>query len=128
MGTPMEAQHGKRQLGERDVAVFVAFATLNVQLHAGTIDLGNLEIDSFPQAQATGVDQVQADPMMGQADQRQNALDLVHTQDDQQSVGFGRADKLQDRPGALEGLLSRNLRAHKVTVAVEREARLTLRR
>src|SRR5215211_4938709 len=44
MGQPVGAQQGQGPLWQWDGAVLVAFAAPNVQLHAGTIDLGHLEL------------------------------------------------------------------------------------
>ena len=50
MGTPVLAQQGECWVREGNIAVFIAFTALNVQLHARTVDLTNLEMNAFLQA------------------------------------------------------------------------------
>ena len=61
----------------KDVAIFIAFASLNAQKHASAVDLGNLEAHAFQEPQATGVDDTQAYTIGWTTDLTQYHPDLV---------------------------------------------------
>jgi hypothetical protein len=42
--------------GQRDVAILRALAAVDMDHHAGAIDIGDFEMESFVQSQAAGVD------------------------------------------------------------------------
>ncbi len=50
VGAPVVTQEREGAWRERDIAVFIAFATLDMQLHTRAIDLRDLEVDAFKQA------------------------------------------------------------------------------
>jgi hypothetical protein len=50
MGEPVGAKKGEQGRRERDVAVLAAFAVLDVDHHASTVDLGDAQVDSFAEA------------------------------------------------------------------------------
>ncbi len=49
---------------QRHIAIFRPFAQAHVQELAGTVDIRHLQLDTFRQAQATGVNGTQADPVV----------------------------------------------------------------
>ena len=77
-----KAQQGARRYG--DIAIFIAFATLDAEEHAGAIDLGNLELHAFQEAQAAGVDDAQAHAIGWTTNLREHACDLVRGEDDRE--------------------------------------------
>jgi hypothetical protein len=105
VGSPMAAQQRQRAWGQRDVAILIAFAALNVQLHACTIDLGHPKGDAFAEAQATGGDDAQADLIVREVDLSEDLPDLIGTEHDGERVRLGWANQLQQRPRALESAL-----------------------
>ena len=56
VGEPIAAQEMESGLGQRDVAILGAFAAVDMDHHAGAIDIGDFEMESLVQAQAAGVD------------------------------------------------------------------------
>ena len=50
MGEPVGAKKGEQGRRERDVAVLAAFAILDVDDHASTVDLGDAQVDTFAEA------------------------------------------------------------------------------
>jgi hypothetical protein len=56
VGEPIAAQELKSGLGQRDVAILGAFAAVDMDHHAGAIDIGDFEMESLVQAQAAGID------------------------------------------------------------------------
>jgi hypothetical protein len=61
---PPFTQHGQAGLGQRDVTILIPFAMPDVQHHSATVDILDLQVHAFPQAQATGIDCAQADPVV----------------------------------------------------------------
>ena len=57
MGEPLLAQEFESPFRQGNVAVAIAFASADVQEHAFGVDVGDLQIQTFPQAQAAGIDQ-----------------------------------------------------------------------
>ena len=64
MGLPGLAQQLQGALRQRNVTVAVAFATADVSEHAFGVDVTDLQVESFAQAQTAGVDGDQANPMV----------------------------------------------------------------
>jgi len=56
VGEPIAAQQLKSGLGQRDVAILGALAAVDMDHHAGAIDIGDFKMESFVQSQAAGVD------------------------------------------------------------------------
>ena len=56
VGEPIAAQELKSGLGQRDVAILGALAAVDMDHHAGAIDIGDFEMESLVQAQAAGID------------------------------------------------------------------------
>src|SRR6266511_4256724 len=77
---PVGAQQGEGARWQGNSTILVAFARANVQLHACAVNLGDLEVDTFEQAQATGVDQTQAHPIGWTTDLIQHHPDLVRSE------------------------------------------------
>ncbi len=50
MGAPVGAEEGEQGRREGDVAVLTAFARLDMDDHAGTVDLGDAQVDAFAEA------------------------------------------------------------------------------
>ena len=103
VGHPILAQHVQGALGQRHIAIFVALAASDVDEHPGTVEVGDLQPDAFAQAQATGIDRRQAQPVMGQPDGLKQALHLVGGQDIGERLGFLGTYQNQNLPLPLKG-------------------------
>lgn len=68
MRYPEFTQELERALGQRDVAVGVAFAAANVQEHPLPIDVADFQMEPFTKPQAAGIDRGQGDPMIERLD------------------------------------------------------------
>jgi len=79
---PILAQQLQRALRQWDIAVFRAFTVADVNHHPGAIDVGDVQIDSFLQPQAAGVNGGEADLVAWQFDASQNLAHLFAAQDD----------------------------------------------
>ena len=110
VGLPRLAQQFQGALGNRHVAVAVAFAPADVQEHAPGVDVAHLQPESFSQTQAAGIDRGQADAVIKTLHVAEKVADFGSGKDQRQfELGIG-ADQLQFlRPVALEGLLPKEL-------------------
>jgi hypothetical protein len=104
MTFPLLAQEPQRAFGQRDVTVLIAFATADVQEHALGINVANLEIQTFTQAQAAGVDGDQADAMIQRGNVGQDVAHFGGGEDDGQFELRIGANQFQFvRPDPVEG-------------------------
>src|SRR6266496_3041871 len=82
MGEPLAAEQGEGARGQRDIAVFEAFTTTYLELHAGTVDPANLEVDALADPQAAGIDGGETRVVGRVVKLIQNAPDLINAEDD----------------------------------------------
>ena len=61
MGHPELAENGQQVFWQGYITVLVAFTTMDMDKHTGTVDIGYLEMGAFLQSQAHSVDGCQAD-------------------------------------------------------------------
>ena len=110
MREPLLAQEVEGAFGKRDVAIGVALAAANVQEHAFGVDVADLQAQAFAQAQAAGIDQGQADPVIEGDDAGQDPAHFGGREDDGQfELGIG-PDQFQFvGPLAAEGFLPEEL-------------------
>ncbi len=60
MGLPILPEQFEGSLRQRDIAIFATLAEAHVHEHTSAVDIRDLEIDGFFDAQAAGVDGGQA--------------------------------------------------------------------
>jgi hypothetical protein len=110
MRFPLLAQEQQRALGQRDIAVLVAFAAADVNEPPLRINVADLQAQPFAQPQAAGVDEAQADAMIQGGHQGQKAADLVGGENDRQlELGVGAGQFHFGRPGAAQGFFPEEL-------------------
>ena len=106
MGRPELAQQFERALRQGHVTVAVAFAGPDVQEHAFGVDVANLQLEGFTQAQAAGIDRGQGDAVVQSPHPGENAAYLGGRENDWQlELGCGTRKLQLGRPGALERFL-----------------------
>ena len=76
MGFPLLAQEEQSALGQGNVAILITFAAADVEELALGIDVGDLEIQTFAEAQPSGVDGVEADAMVQGGNHGQDAANF----------------------------------------------------
>jgi hypothetical protein len=81
------------------------FALAHAHQHALRVDVRDLQLGSFQQAQPTGIDQLQTHPGCRVRDQGQQGPDLPQPQHDRQFLGVPGAHEVEDGPGALQRAL-----------------------
>lgn len=123
MGFPLLPQQLQCALGQRHVSVLVALAVADVEEPALRINIANLEVQAFAQAQAAGVDGGQADALVEQGDPAQDVPDFPGRENHGKfELGVG-ADQLNlRRPGPLEGFFPKELdRAYSLSAGLASE-------
>src|SRR5664280_3014975 len=104
MAFPLVAQKQHRAFGQGDVTILIAFAAADMQEHALRIDVADLEIQAFTQAQAAGVDGDQADPMIQGGDLGEDAAGFGGREDDGEfGLVIGASQLEFVGPDAMEG-------------------------
>jgi hypothetical protein len=96
---PQQLQHRR---GQGDEAVFASFALAHAHQHAWRVDVRDLPLGPFPQAQPTGIDQLQTHPGCWVRDPGQQGPDLPPTQHDRQCLGVPGAHEVEDGPRAVQ--------------------------
>lgn len=81
MGCPVGAEHLKRLVGEGDQAVLVALAAADVDQHPAGVDVGDLQMEGFLQAEPERIDGPEKALQGGLVDRADELIDLGDGQD-----------------------------------------------
>jgi hypothetical protein len=92
-------------LGEREVAIFGALSAVNMNHHAGGVDIGDFEMESFVKPQAAGVYGGEIGIVLEGFDAGQNASDFFHAKNGWKSSFILGSEDSEDVPVALEDVL-----------------------
>ncbi len=84
---PVGAEDLQQSRGEHDVAILPALAVANADHHALAVDVGDLQLGDFGDAQAGGIGGHEDGAMLDIWDGRKEANDLVRAEDDRESCG-----------------------------------------
>ncbi len=102
VGEPIAAQQAESRLGERDIAIFGTLSTVHMDHHAGGVDIGDFEMESFVESQAAGIDGGKIGVILEGFDLGKNGSDFFTAENGwQSSFGLGSEDS-EDVPVALE--------------------------
>ena len=82
VGAPILAEESQGVIRHGHVAILTAFAQPHMQHMARAINLIDLQLNAFLEAQATRVNGRQADPIVGALETPQNLVHFADTQDD----------------------------------------------
>ena len=104
MGSPVVTEHGEGTWWQGDVAVLCALAAMDMDDHAGAVDVADLEIESFLDPQAEGVDGPEEGLVVRGANGVDKAAHLVDAEDIGQRLGSGNGEGLEGGPVAWDGV------------------------
>jgi hypothetical protein len=104
MSGPELAKEFESAMRQRDIAIFAAFATTDVEHHSGAVDIRDAKMSTFLKPQSTGVDSCEADPIARQTNQGENTADFIEGEDDRKFFLRSRANQRENRPLAVEGM------------------------
>ncbi len=102
VGEPIAAEQTESGRWERDVAIFGALSSVDMDHHAGGIDIGDFEVETFVKSQATGVDGGKIGIVLEGFDQGKNASDLLTAENGRESSLILGSEDSEDVPIALE--------------------------
>ena len=89
-------------MGERDVAILGALSAVDMDHHAGGIDIGDFEVETFVKSQAAGIDGGEIGVILEGIDLGKNASDFFTAENGRKaSFGLGSEDS-EDVPVSLE--------------------------
>jgi hypothetical protein len=93
MSAPIAAQQVQGRDRERDVAILGTLATVDVDHHAGGVDVGDFEVKTFMKPQAQGVDSGEIGIVVERFHGRQDASDFFHAENGRKAaLGLGTKD------------------------------------
>jgi hypothetical protein len=102
VGHPIAAEQTEGGLRERDVAVLGTLSTVDMDHHAGGIDIGDFEVETFMKSQAAGIDGGKIGVILEGFDLSKNASDFFAAENSRKaSFGLGSEDS-KDVPVSLE--------------------------
>jgi hypothetical protein len=101
VGEPIAAEQIEGGWGERDVAIFGTFSTVDMNHHAAGVDIGDFEMETFVKSEAAGVDGGKIGVILEGFDPGKNASDFLNAENGgKASFGLGTEDS-EDVPIAL---------------------------
>jgi hypothetical protein len=126
MGLPVLSQQRQGSIGQRDIAILPTLPftctvpqvlCVNVDKHAITVQICNLQLNPFAQAQSTGVNRAQADMVakavnivpMPLRETDQHAADFLLAQNHRQLLFLGRPHQVEGLPISPHGVLEKEL-------------------
>jgi len=102
---PIAAEQGEGGWGQRDVAILGPLSTVDMDHHAGAVDIGDFEVETFVKSQAAGIDGREVGVVLEGFDLGKNASDFLNAQNGwEASFGLGSEDS-EDVPVSLEDVL-----------------------
>jgi hypothetical protein len=105
MGFPAGAEQSQRLDGQGGIAVFGALPTLDMDLEALTIDVGDLQEEGFVKPESQAIDSGEVDLVVQGGSRLEDTTGFFKTEDSGEVVCGLRAHERQRRPVALEDVL-----------------------
>ena len=102
MGKPIAAQQSEGGLGERDVAIFGTFPTVDMDHPAGGVDIGDFEMESFVKSQAAGVYRGKIGIVLEGFNPGQNASDFFNAENGRKASFILGSEDSENVPIPLE--------------------------
>jgi len=102
VGSPIASEQLEGGKGERDVTVLGTLSTVDMDHHAGGVDIGDFEVEAFVKSEAAGVDGGEIGVILEGMDLGKNASDFFNAENGREaSFGLGSEDT-EDVPVSLE--------------------------
>jgi hypothetical protein len=102
VGEPIAAEQMEGGWGERDVAIFGALSTVDMNHHAGGIDIGDFEMETFVESQAAGIDGGKIGVILEGFDLGKNASDFLNAKNSRKSSFILGSEDSEDVPVSLK--------------------------
>src|SRR4030042_1504317 len=102
VGDPIAAEQMEGGLRERHVAIFGALPTVDMDHHAGGIDIGDFEVETFMESQAAGIDGGKIGVIRECFDLGKNGSDFFNAKNGRESSLILGSEDSEDVPVSLE--------------------------
>ena len=102
VGEPIAAEQLEGGKGERDVAILGALSSVDMDHHAGGIDIGDFEVETFVKSQATGVDGGKIGIVLEGFDLGKDASGFFDAKDGREASFILGSEDSEDVPVSLE--------------------------
>ena len=102
VGHPIAAEQMEGGLRERHVAIFGALPTVDMDHHAGGIDIGDFEVETFMESQATGIDGGKIGVILEGFDLGKNGSDFFNAKNGRESSLILGSEDSENVPVSLE--------------------------
>jgi hypothetical protein len=102
VGHPIAAEQMEGGLRKRDVAIFGALPTVDMDHHAGGIDIGDFEVETFMESQAAGIDGGKIGVILEGFDLGKNGSDFFNAKNGRESSLILGSEDSEDVPVSLE--------------------------
>ena len=111
VGPPIAAEQVEGGWGERDVAVLGPLSTVDMDHHAGGVDIGDFEVEAFVKSEAAGIDGGEIGVILEGMDLGKNTSDFFTAENGREaSFGLGTEDS-EDVPVSLEDMFEEEANA-----------------
>lgn len=102
VGGPIASEQLEGGKGERDVAILGALPPVDMDHHAGGIDIGDFQVETFMESQAAGIDGGEIGVILEGFDLGKNGSDFFDAENGREATfGLGTEDS-EDMPVSLE--------------------------
>lgn len=105
MGFPVRAEQREGLGGQGDVPIFGALATMDLDLEARAVKIGDLKVQGFMESEAQAIDGGQVDLVVERGGGREEPLDFLHTEHGGEPMRDLRAYEREGSPIALADVL-----------------------
>ena len=102
VGEPIAAEQTESGLGERDIAILGALSTVDMDHHAGAVDIGDFEVETFVESQAARIDGGEIGVILEGFDLRKNASDFFNAENGGKASLILGSEDSEDVPVSLE--------------------------
>jgi hypothetical protein len=111
VGEPIASEQIEGGWGQRDVAVLGPFSAVDMDHHAGGIDIGDFEVEAFVESETAGIDGGEIGVILEGMDLGQNTSDFFRAENGREaSFGLGTEDT-EDVPVTLEDVFEEEANA-----------------
>ena len=109
MGSPVAPQHPQTGGRQWNISIFAAFPMMQVKHLTFPVDLFDLQVDPFQQAQSTGIDDGQADPIALMVYAVQDTSHFLNTQYHREFMLMRWTQEIEGLPLPSQGMLKEEL-------------------
>jgi hypothetical protein len=111
VGRPIASEQQEGGLGERDIAVLGPLSAMDMDHHAGGVDIGDFEVKAFVKPEAAGIDGGEIGVILEGMDLGKNTSDFFTAENGREaSFGLGTEDT-EDVPVTLEDVFEEEANA-----------------